>query len=336
MTAFDRQGDVRMAKKKWKKGLLSSGFPLEFETAKVLAKSGFIVEPDYCYERMEAGETKDFSIDLRGNLLFPTSNPNKVTASLELLIECKYRTPNITWVFLPDINRPDFPVGEGYIIRPIDRFSFCKVSTNPIWEFEDSAPLCYKGIEIDLSTGNAYDAEIRRGINQLQYGLPRLISESIWWPVFGLHPEDVTPFFVLPILVTTARLRVLGKGTTLGKVEDTRILEDITRKASFLTLVNSFGPDFVAHSKRQFQELDNLDDSSSNVALIEERLRVSELASDSVFLPSSLGRRLARGNTYTLREFCSKFIVCSFGDLPRLLELVKQVIRSSLRKRKQF
>lgn len=337
VTAFDRQGDVHMAKKKWKKGLLSSGFPLEFETAKVLVKSGFVVQPDYCYERIEAGQTKDFSIDLKGDLYFPTSNPNRVTASLELLVECKYRAPNMTWVLLPDVNRPEHSVGEGYVIRPIDRFSFCKVSTNPIWEFEDNAPLCYKGTEIDLSDGNAYDAEIRRGISQLQYGLPRLISESISFQLLGCHPEDVTAFFVLPILVTTADLRVLKRGTTLGEVENTRILEEITRRVSFLTLVNSFGPDFAAHSKEQFRKLsDEVLGVDSNLLLIEERLRASGLVSHDIFLPTYLVNRLASGDIYRLREFCSKFIVCSFEALPRLLELVKQVIRSSLRKRKQF
>lgn len=73
------------------RGFLSSGFPLEFETAKILAKNRVVLKPEYCYERIEAGQTKEFSVDLQGMLYFPTSNPDNMTASLELLIECKYR-----------------------------------------------------------------------------------------------------------------------------------------------------------------------------------------------------------------------------------------------------
>ena len=89
----------------------------------------------------------------------------------------------------------------------------------------------YKGLEINLSKGDAHDAEIKRGINQLQYGLPRLISEEIHDQVLG-HADDVKPFFVLPILVTTAELRVLKKGMTLNKVRNADSVDDITYNPS--------------------------------------------------------------------------------------------------------
>lgn len=340
-----------MAKKEWKKGFLSSGFPLEFETAKVLVKNGFTFKPDYSYERVEADQTKDFSVDLWGRLLFPTSNPSEITASLELLVECKYRTPNKIWVFLPDVNIPDLSLGHGSTIRAIDDFSFCRILDRPLHYFAASMPLCYKGTEIDLSNNTAYDSEIRHGVNQLQYALPRLISENILSTVSS-HPDDVFPFFVLPILVTTAELRVLRRGTTLAKVEETHIWEDITEKVSYLTLFNSFGEDFVAHAKRQFEELANIG-NYENVADIEKRLRKSEIykniknmsTSDikkllgTVYefdLPSSIGKALAKGEHYKLSVFCSQFLVCSFEALPEILNQVKQVIRASLRKRKSF
>jgi len=139
---INRKGYMDMTKKEWKKGFLSSGFPLEFETAKILVKNGFMFEPDYCYERIEAGQTKDFSVDLYGNLLFPTSNPDEITASLELLIECKHRIPNKIWLFLPDVNVPDLPLGDGLTIRAIDDFSFCRVLDMPLYHFTASMPSC--------------------------------------------------------------------------------------------------------------------------------------------------------------------------------------------------
>ena len=328
-----------MTNKQWKDKFLSSGLPLEFETAKVLSESGFSIDPEFLYERFDAGtgQTKDFSVDLHGTLYFPTSNPNKISASLELLIECKYRAPNKTWVFLPDVNRPDFAHDSvlgmwGFTIRAIDEFSFSHIPREPIYDFEQNTRWCYKGLEINLSTGDAYDAELRRGVTQLQYGLPRLISEEIHSHVLG-HADDVTPFFVLPILVTTAELRVLKKDTTLEKVKNASDLEDITQKVPYLTLFNSFGPDFVAHSKVQFQQLANIG-GYETVKNIEERLR----ASGSRFYesPSLVGKYLAAGTTYELLRFCSQFVVCSFDELPNMLAAIKQVIRSCLRKRRSF
>lgn len=338
-----------MTKKEWKKGLLSSGFPLEFETAKILVKNRFAFSPDYCYERVEAGQPKDFSVDLLGRLFFPTSNPNEVTAGLELLVECKYRTPNKTWLFLPDVNIPDLPLGHGLTIRAIDDFSFCRVLDKPLYYFAASMFLCYKGTEIDSYNNTAYDAEIKHGITQLQYALPRLIKEEILFEV-SQNPEEVVPFFVLPILVTTAELRVLRQATTLAKVEQTRILEDITKKVPYLVLFNPVSEDFIAHAKRQFKELANIG-SYKNVADIEKQLRTSgiykdiknisdfEELSDTVYelnLPSSIGIALAKGEHYKLSMLCTEFLVCSFDALPEMLNQVKQAIRSCLRKRKSF
>lgn len=324
-----------MAKKEWKKGFLSSSFPLEFETAKILAKNRFAFDPDYCYERVEAGQVKDFSVDLKATLYFPTSNPNKITAGLILLIECKYRTPNKKWVFLPDVSRPDLPLGTlGYTLRTIDEFSFCQIPNERIYDFEEHIPWCYKGTEIDLSNNTAYDSEIRHGITQLQYALPRLLTEEILFEVSS-HREDVAPFVLLPILITTAELRVLRKDATLAKVEEIDLLEDITERVSYLILVSSFGPDFVTHAKRQFERLANIGDYE-NVAKIENGLRTSGLKFYEFNLPSSIAEGLVEGEHYRLTKLCSQFIVCSFDALPELLSQVKQVIRSCLRKRKSF
>ena len=326
-----------MTNKQWKDGFMSSGLPLEFETAKVLSEGGFSIDPEFHYKRFDAdaGQTKDFSVDLHGTLYFPTSNPNEIHASLELLIECKYRAPNKTWVFLPDVNRSDFALGtRGHTIRAIDEFSVSQIPGDPIYDFEQNTHWCYKGLEINLSTGDAYDAEIKRGINQLQYGLPRLISEEIHCQVV-CHADNTTPFFVLPILVTTAELRVLKKNMTLNEVRNADIIDDITQKVPYLILYNSFGPDFVAHSKVQFQQLANIGDYKT-VKNIEERLRASGIRFYEQALPSLVGKYLAAGKTPELHRFCSQFMVCSFDELPNMLAAIKQVIRSCLRKRRSF
>ena len=128
---------------------------------------------------------------------------------------------------------------------------------------------------------------------------------------------------------------MLSTDMTLAKVERTHILTDITQKVPYLILVSSFGPDFVAHAKRQFEDLANINDYE-NVEDIEKRLRVSGLKFYELSLPSSIGKALAEGRHFELSKFCSQFMVCSFDALPEMLNEVKQVLRACLRKRKSF
>ena len=324
-----------MVKKGWKQGFLSSSLPIEFETAKNLVKEGFWLEPDYCYERDDSGQTKDFSVDLKADLYFPTSDPDKITAELVILAECKYRAPNTSWVFLPDVSKPDLSLGTlGYTVRTIDKFSFCKIPQEPIYDFEYNMPWCYKGTEINVMTKSTYDAEIRHGIAQLQYALPHLFKEQILFQISG-HSDDNAPFFVLPVLVTTTELLVLKRDTTLDKVEATDNLEDITKKTPYLVLVSSFGPDFVRHAKMQFEELRDLSNYQC-VTEIEERLQASGVEYYEFNLPSRLGVSLANGEHYQLNQWCSQFIVCSFDALSQMLDNLKQTIRECLRKRKSI
>ncbi|MDZ8140892.1 MAG: hypothetical protein RM049_37330, partial [Nostoc sp. DedQUE04] len=164
---------------KWKSKLVSSSLPLEFEVAKSLVSHGFAVDADYTYARDDSGIVKDFSVDLQATAFLPFSNRNKITATLELLVECKQRHPNVKWLFFPDPNRLDFsPITLGRTIRAVDQFSKKFFRSNVTVEFDSHAPHCYKGIEVDESDGRVYDAELKHGISQLQYALPRLLTET--------------------------------------------------------------------------------------------------------------------------------------------------------------
>lgn len=324
-----------MTKKGWKNHFLSSGLPLEFDTAKLLTKNGFAIHGEFPYERVQAGQSKDFSVDLSSSLCFPTSNHNKITAELRLLIECKYRAPNITWIFLPDVNSPEFSLGTaGHTLRAVDEFSFCHLAHDPTYDFERNTFCCYKGTEIDRSSGKAHDSEIKHGISQLQYALPHLISEEILFNVLG-HPGNIIPFFLLPLLVTTAEPRVLRENVGLEEVVGSRTLADISQEVPYLVLHRSLALEFVRHSNRQFSELADLNDCE-NVREIEKRLRATGFTSYGHSSPSLVVKALCEGRIDRLKEFCSQFLVCSFDQLSRVLTLVKELIRSSLRKRKSF
>ncbi len=81
------------------KQLVSSSLPLEFEAAKILVSKGFSTSADFAYARSDSGFIKDFSVDLHATGYIPFSNPNEVVATLQLLVECKQRHPNISWLF---------------------------------------------------------------------------------------------------------------------------------------------------------------------------------------------------------------------------------------------
>lgn len=203
------------ASNKWKSKLVSSSFPLEFEVAKKLVKHGFSITADYVYARNDSGVIKDFSVDLAATAYLPFSNPNSINSKISLLVECKQRHQNVKWLFFPDPNRPNLsPFTLGYTIRAVDEFSRKFFKPNTTVEVDIDVPCCYKGVEIDEGNNNksdqqkdndkqkdtsrVYDSELKHGVSQLQYALPRLSSDLV------LINFDELPFLICPILLTTS------------------------------------------------------------------------------------------------------------------------------------
>lgn len=177
-------------KKSWKENLLSSSVPMEFEVSKLLVKHGFSTSSDYSYTRHGAQGRDDFSVDLHASIYLPYRRPNEITAEFDLLIECKHRHRNNKWLFFPDPNRGAFsPFTLGHTLRVVDVFSPVMPGDEHTIAFDNKANFCLKGVEIDLNSGAVHDAEIRRGLAQLQYALPRLVTETIEWNL-GMLPEE--------------------------------------------------------------------------------------------------------------------------------------------------
>jgi hypothetical protein len=184
--------------KSWKSELISSSIPLEFDAARILVSHGFAITSDYTYARDDSGTVKDFSVDLFARATTPFTNPNKLTSELELLVECKQRNPNTRWLFFPEINRLDFsPITVGVTLRSVDNFFKGFFPPNATIDFDKQGPFCYKGIEIDEISGIVHDSQLRHGISQLQYAMPRLLTNSIEFQL-GSHEEDNIPFFSAP------------------------------------------------------------------------------------------------------------------------------------------
>lgn len=217
------------------------------------------------------------------------------------------------------------------------------MNIEPIIEFERKITRCYKGLEINLSHGSAFDKEIKHGISQLQYGLPRLITEQIINNAKKEDRDSAKPFFIIPILVTTAELRIINKNATLEEVENTDSLESISQKVPYLILYESFGPEFVDHSKLQFERLVKLKDEES-INRIDMILKSN---TDCVYdygpftdydlsSPKHLIKNLSECKRTELDRFCTHFFICSIYELQNLLDGIKRVIGVCLKTKRQL
>ena len=315
---------------KWKSKLLSSGLPLEYEAASLLAAKGFAVSADYAYARNDSGLTKDFSVDIHARAFPPFSDPNEISAELDLLVECKHRHSNVTWLFMPDPNKEDFsPLTGGYTLRSIDMFSRWFLPSGGTADFEREMEMCYKGMEIDGSDGRVYDSEIKHGLSQLQYALPRLLSDTALFNIYS-HPDDNVPFLICPILLTTASLLVAARTLTRDKVQAARDVSDLGKQVPYLISYSDTGPDFDNHRQRACAGLIALHDNPTAQAINEHRLKNGEY---SFRAPIVYGRSLGSGSGGRFPELFSQFVVCNVSHFADLVTRIRQIVSRTTRAR---
>lgn len=315
--------------KDWKEKLISSGLPLEFEAAQILVSKEFSIIADYLYARVDSNDSetvKDFSVDLNAVSVYAFPERKMGITHLELLVECKQRKPEIKWLFIPDPN----PITEseistrGMAIQAVDEFSinfFPMDEKNKLYSFIEETPVCYKGTEIDTSTGIVEDSRLRHGISQLQYALPRLLIQNIILCMNDTQFQD-HHFVYCPILVTNAELYIANNKLKIKDIEKSSLLDQIAKKVPYLMFSSDVGPDFENHC---IKESKKLADPS-----ITTNLRKLELQrkSKNGFLkrsPLVICKDLMHADRYRLQEYFSQFIVCSMKDFPTLLEEIKKL-----------
>ena len=318
-------------KVKWKSKLLSSSVPLEYEVAKALVSAGFAVDSDYSYSRDDGGVTKDFSVDIHATAYLPLRSRN-YSATLELLVECKHRHPGNKWLFFPDPNASDMsPFTLGRTLRAVDGFSKVFFAPNCTVPFDENACFCIKGVEVDISNGVVHDAEIRHGLSQLQYALPRLLSDSITFNLLG-HEDDNSPFLFCPILLTTSEVLVAHEGISINSVERASSLEDIASAVPFVVLYLDSTPEFARHRKTACSELDEISRHRNTKEVEAYRSQMGEYAFQ---LPVTQCMTLANSVGAKFGDYFSQAIVCSLRHFPALIEEIKKVSVSAIKTKKK-
>lgn len=321
-------------KKSWKDNLLSSSVPMEFEVSKLLVKHGFSTSADYSYLRHGAQGKDDFSVDLHASIYLPYRRPNEITAEFHLLIECKHRHRNNKWLFFPDPNPGDFsPFTLGHTLRVIDDFAPVMLESQPSVAFDKRASFCLKGVEIDLNNGNVYDAEIRRGLTQLQYALPRLVTEVIEWNL-GMLPKECYPFLFCPILLTTSDILVAKTNTTVASVEGAETLTDLATPVPWVVVYCEQTQDFQRHRQTACEPLSELVESRAThwIDTVREEAGIPDYA-----LPSAACEELAgEFSRARLSKYFGQFIVCSLTHFEPLLNKLKAVASKTDKTRKDL
>jgi len=324
---------------KWKTGLLSSSMPLELEAGRVLVSKGFAVNSDYKYARSDFEFINDLFIDLHAKSHTPFPDPDgeqssdsvEITAQLELLVECRQRHPDAAWLFLPDPNeRECSPASLGSTLRIVDKFSSYTIESDAAAVFDAELPICQKGLEIDLAKGDTDDSVFRQGISQLQYALPRLLTENVLFYIED-QPDENVPFLFCPIFLTNVQLFTLNKDATGQQIETASEFQEIATPAPCLIIHSDYSPGFKSQCMSEISRLKEL--QKSDKAMVIERKRARYYKS-GFNLPFTIIESLNAGNRYYLDALFTQFIICTNSHFSMLVDTVKKIAESALETRK--
>lgn len=321
----DSDQSLESAERGWKRHLLSSGIPLEYEVARTLSALNIATEADYAFTRPDGYQNREGSVDLVGNS-FESFGKEDVAYKINLLIECKYRSRNKTLLLLP--SHDEYGITLGATVNTVDAFSKVHIPMDSFVDFERAYPFAYKGVEI--FEGGAIEKEFRHGIEQLRYASPYVLREEIDFQA-GSNLEDVVPIFLAKILVTNAPIRMLLDGTGLQEIEAAKSLETISSSVGAAILHSDYGPDYTDHVKSVFDKdkTGRLAAASFHADQIEIHGKTLTRYSD----PNRLMRELVSGNSRICRSIGSQFFVVNMDYLNKFLLDYRSACKNAYRQR---
>lgn len=304
--------------KKWKKHLLGSSLPLEYEVAKLLVKEKFVVKADYTYTRKSEGQDKEFSVDIHATGYVPFDD-DKIEARVELLIECKHRSPEKKWVFLVEPNNNEFSPISYTTFRVCDTISSYEMPSKELCKLDGALTGVYKGTEVNLADGGTTDADLKSGISQLRYALPDLIAEAAWHNDM-CHPTASVPVVVVAVLVTNAEIYVANEDFSVEAVKGAEEIGDFAKKEDCVLFYSPQGPDFENHLWGKVQRFISSKRLKDGGLLFEKRAKGTKDA--------------WVGSAFSHQQF-THFVVCSMDALPSFIKAFKKAVKSDAKRREQ-
>lgn len=313
--------------KKWKSRLLSSSLPLEYEVAKILTDRDFSVSFDYSYYRKDGDHKKEFSTDLKALHFFPLDTEDRIDASLTLVAECKYREEGKKWIFLPDINKPEFSdFTLGYTIKSLAEFSTKATKQDLISSFEEEFNYALKGVEINVTSGEVFDKDIRHGIAQLKFALPYLIKNTIDNNRF-CHLVDAHPGYVISVLVTNADLYILNEEFSIERVKECEDLEELAQHVPYLVCHTEIGPDFTDHHKGIFRGFSRDCEEVENFQVFEAFQKTQRHKTYEIYKsPLRCCQDLEQSYFSTMKQYYSQHFICNFKHFPDFIDKILKTL----------
>ena len=304
---------------KWKSNLLSSSLPLEFETSKQLVRAGAFVFDEYSYIRRDAGVDKQFSVDLHSLLFAQLDNPpTRPMCALNMLIECKHRHRNTIWLFLPkeraNASLPGYPSSA---IKVVDDFSPW-FGHHGALAIDHKLRVCSKGVEIDTNSNNVHGTEIKHGLTQLQFAMPKLVASQAR-SLTNMPLPELPPLLFALILVTNAPLYIASQRLNAAMIDRAEAPVELGKRVPFLTVDSGAGPELERHAASAFADLPSLV-ATTNFKILDMQLEAARV--NSWFRPHAVADRAARGSEWQ-HEY-RRVIVCNSRAIPLCLSLIKE------------
>ncbi len=308
------------AKKGWKEHLLKSGIPLEYEVAACLLNADMAVDADFSFLRRDIGGIKELSVDIAARDYGPGADD--IGYELNLLVECKYRSPEKTLLLLSYPEGSYTPVTLGGTFAVFDAFVPYHISLDAFVGLEEKYDYVYKGVEV--YEHGAIEDEIKHGIHQLRYAAPVFFRRFFDFQL-GMHPEDRCAIFYTAILVTNAPLRLLKPNVGIEAIRQASSLEDISTPIDTAILHSGYGPDFEEHVRTVFQ----VDDARRKEMAEELTAELIQAGKKFGFRddPVSVIKEHASGDNWACRHMGSQFFVTNIAALPELISSIQKFTR---------
>lgn len=316
---------------KWKHALLSSGLPLEMETANQLVSTGFTVQSDFNYSQSSEERTE---LDLHALSCTPFKKPDEPdTSRVELLIACRQTGRDRAWIFAKDPNAQNLsPVKPEYAIRVVDHFSPWVLKPDKSFCF-DKTPACMKGIEIDMKTGQLFGQGADRGfksdIEKLRNAIPPLLADNAIFYMSG-QPEQNIPFFFCPILLTDANLFIMRDDSSVSNIESADHIHEAADPTPFLILHSDYDLKFKSFCTDECTRMKVLQRSDKCQRVEQKRARYFQRITD---LPFYVIDALVEGLPDYMNRFFTHFIICQHTWFPELADTIKKKVESVVENR---
>lgn len=308
-----------MASSKWKDYLLKSSLPLELRVAEAMGRSGFWVGGEYPYvRRNEEGRETEFSVDVHA--VYELNRGDRQWGQWEVLLECKYATPGVRWVFSPLPQVAEVLIGSIWVTEDLSTHRI--IDKTPLLKIDHDLPYCMKGIALHDS---GFDPNsVTKGLNQLRYAMPQVVNQGMEGQLSARHDEDLLVLLTTPILVTTADLRILRHDITLNGFHNADNLEDVTTEVDALVAYQPLSPHLKEYASALHFESEN------DVELGDRVNRLASVLKTKGFEPHLLPSRWHARSSLTMST--ERVLVVQFDALEsyisRLLEDISAAAES--------